>query len=128
MNLKKIKAEDLLFTYEIEDDRTNTYLTLNDYDWMDYKLETRFKTKEQGTLDVLFQYFGVTFSIMKVKQTINNTEEEVEYEFSSDIFQKYIIKFLEKHISQWKSKYAFNGEDIVIEFFNEVLENMTEKK
>jgi len=45
MELGIIKAEDLEFTNAIEDDRTNTYLTLNDYDWMTYTLSTKFKTK-----------------------------------------------------------------------------------
>ena len=44
--LKKIKKEDLIFSGEIKDDRANTYLRLNDYDWMNYVLETTFKTEE----------------------------------------------------------------------------------
>lgn len=31
MNLRKIKSEDLIFSNEIEDDRTNTYLNLYAY-------------------------------------------------------------------------------------------------
>ena len=38
MNLKEIKSEDLIFSNDIEDDRTNTYLNLYDYDWMDYNV------------------------------------------------------------------------------------------
>ena len=52
MNLKKIRSEDLIFSNEIEDDRTNTYLTLNDYDWMNYNLSTRFRTEDMGVLEV----------------------------------------------------------------------------
>ena len=33
-----------------------------------------------------------------------------------------MIKFLEKHIRYWNEKYAFNGEEEVIDFFNEVLD------
>ena len=122
MNLKKINSEDLFFTNEIEDDRTNTYLQLNDYDWMDYNLTTRFKTEEMGIVDVKFQYFGMTTSAMEVTQTLNDVTEKVAYEYPTEIFKRHIVKFLEKHISFWDSKYAFNGEEEVIEFFNEVLD------
>ena len=125
MNLKKINSEDLLFTNEIEDDRINTYLQLNDYDWMDYNLTTRFKTEKMGVVDVKFQYFGMTTSAMEVTQTLNDMTEKVIYEYPTEIFKKYIVKFLEKHISFWDSKYAFNGEKEVIEFFNEVLDKGT---
>lgn len=128
MYLRKIKSEELLFTDEIEDDRTNTYLQLNDYDWMDYKLSTRFKTKEMGVLDVEFQYFGMTTSMMKVTQILNDTVEKVIYEYPTEIFKGYIVRFLEKHISFWGSKYAFNGEEEVVDFFNEVLDKGTINK
>ena len=38
------------------------------------------------------------------------------------IYRKYLIRFLEKHIKFWDEKYAFNGEEEVIDFFNEVIE------
>ncbi len=123
MNLSKIKSEDLIFSNEIEDDRTNTYLNLYDYDWMDYSLSTRFKTQELGVLNVKFKYFGMVTSIMEVEQTLNDNTEKVIYEYPTDTFEKYIVKFLEKHIAAWDDKYAFNGEDIVIEFFNDVIKN-----
>lgn len=123
MNLKKINSEDLIFSNEIEDDRTNTYLNLYDYDWMDYSLTTRFKTEDMGVLNVKFNYFGMTTSTMEVEQTLNGITEKATYEYSTDIFKKYIVKFLEKHIRFWDEKYAFNGEEEVIEFFNDVIEN-----
>lgn len=43
--------------------------------------------------------------------------------YTLDIFKKHIVKFLEKHIRSWDKKYAFNGEEEVLEFFNDVLEN-----
>lgn len=123
MNLKKIKSEDLIFTNEIEDDRTNTYLNLYDYDWMDYSLTTRFKTEDMGVLDVKFNYFGMVSSTMEVEQTLNGITEKITYEYPTDIFKKYLVKFLEKHIRFWDEEYAFNGEEEVIEFFNDVFEN-----
>ena len=116
MNLKKIRSEDLIFSNEIEDDRTNTYLTLNDYDWMNYNLSTRFKTEEMGVLEVEFEFFGFSTSQMNVKQTLNGKVYEITYEYPTDIFSKNLIKFLEKHISYWNEKYAFNGEEEVIDF------------
>ena len=127
MNLKKIRSEDLIFSNEIEDDRTNTYLTLNDYDWMNYNLSTCFKTEEMGVLEVEFEYFGIVTSQMNVKQTLNGKTYEITYEYPTDIFSKNLVKFLEKHISHWNEKYAFNGEEEVIDFFNEVLEKGTVK-
>lgn len=121
MNLKEIKSEDLIFSNEIEDDRINTYLNLYDYDWMDYSLTTRFKTEDMGVLNVKFNYFGMTTSTMEVEQTLNGITEKVTYEYSTDVFKKYIVIFLEKHISFWDNVYAFNGEEEVIKFFNEVL-------
>lgn len=123
MMLSKIKSEDLIFSYEIEDDRTNTYLNLYDYDWMDYSLTTRFKTEKLGVLNVKFNYFGMVTSTMEVEQVLNNVTEKVEYEYPTDIFVKHIVKYLEKHIHSWDDTYAFNGEEEVIEFFNDVLDN-----
>lgn len=70
MNLNKIRSEDLIFSNEIEDDRTNTYLTLNDYDWMNYNLSTRFRTEEMGVLEVEFEFCGFSTSQMKCKTDI----------------------------------------------------------
>ena len=122
MNLKNIKSEDLIFSNDF-DDATYTYLNLYDSDWVNYSLTTRFKTEDMGVLNVKFNYFGSVLSTMEVEQTLNGVTETVTYEYSTDIFKKYIVKFLQKHILAWNSKYAFNGEDEVIDFFNEVLNN-----
>ena len=122
MKLSKIKAEDLIFSGNVEDDRTNTFLHLYDYDWMDYNLYTRFRTKELGTLYVRFQYFGFGNSWMIVEQELDGKCEKVGYSYPSELFKKHIMKFLEKHIASWNSSYAFNGEDEVIGFFNEVID------
>lgn len=121
--LTKIEAKDLIFTNEIEDDRINTFLTLNDYDWMDYQLKTRFNTENLGILDVIFHHFGLTTSVMIVKQRIDDKEREYLFEYDTEIFKKYLIKFLNLHIESWNSTFAFYGEDIVLEFYNEVIES-----
>jgi hypothetical protein len=122
MKLGIIKAEDLIFSGDIEDDRTNTYLELDDYDWMSYTLSTRFKTNTYGTLQVKFEYFGTISSRMTVTQILNNVFENLEYEYQTAIFVKHIKKFLSDHINSWNSTYAFNGEKNVIDFYNEVIE------
>lgn len=123
MYLEKINSNDLIFSGDIEDDRTNTYLHLYDYDWMDYNLTTRFKTEALGVLNVKFSYFGMTTSTMEVEQNLDGNVGKITYEYSSDIFENHIIKFLNKHIAFWGNKYAFNGEEEVIEFFNDVIKN-----
>ena len=122
MELEQITAEELIFSGNIEDDRTNTYLQLNDYDWMSYKLSTRFKTEKQGVLNIEFEYFGTNRSLMKVSQILNNDKKQFEISYDTDIFIKYLKKFLKSHMKQWDDKYAFNGEDIVLKFYNEVIE------
>lgn len=123
MFLKPIKSEDLIFSNELEDGRTNTYLHLFDYDWMQYTLITRFKTEEMGVLNVKFEYFGSTRSVMEVEQTLNDFHRTIVYEYSTDIFEKHIITFLQNHIRSWDITYAFNGEQEVIDFFNDVIVN-----
>lgn len=122
MALKAIREEDLIFNHNAMDDETNTLLTLNDYDWMTYSLATKFTTKEMGKLDVTFRYYGFLESEMLVKQDLNGQVQKITYAYPTDVFKKYIVRFLQKHIAQWDSEYAFDGEEIVIDFFNEVVE------
>lgn len=120
--LTKISADELIFPGDIEDDRTNTYLHLLDYDWMNYVLETRFKTEKLGILDVKFEYFGMVTSQMTVEQKLNDETKKYVYTYPTSVFQKHLTKYLTDHIAAWDSKYAFNGEDQVIDFYNEIIE------
>lgn len=122
MELKKIDANKLIFSGLPMDDRTNTYLSLEDYDWMTYVLQTQFKTEKMGILRVKFEFLGVTSSTMTVEQTYKGIVQEYQYEFLSDIFQKYIVRYLKKQINCWETEEVFNGEDEVVEFYNEVIE------
>ena len=119
--LKKIKERDLIFSGNIEDDRVNTYLHLLDYDWMNYILETRFKTEEQGILEVKFEYCGTTGSEMQVKQTLNGEVKEYVINYPTSVFEKYLTRYLRRHVRNWNSKYAFYGGDIAIDFYNHVI-------
>lgn len=130
MELKKITTDQLVFTGEIigditdciVDDRVPTWLHLADYDWMTYVLETRFTTQELGTLEVIFKYMGEQTSFMNVKQLINDVEQNYEYEFATELFEKHIVIFLAKHLRRWKAYDSFNGEKEVLAFYNDVIE------
>ena len=37
--------------------------------------------------------------------------------------KKHIKRFMKKHISNWTEKYAFSGEECVVDFFNDVISN-----
>ena len=131
--LEKIDLKDVVVTNGLEDDRICTELTLLDYDWMNYYLTTRFTTEKLGVLAVTFEYFGTTTSTMIVKQFELNSDKSAIYcyEYPTEIFTKYITQYMQKHIASWDDKYAFSGEDIVIDFYNEVLEkhiNQTDGK
>ena len=122
--LNKINKKDLIFSDICEDSCTNTQLKLDDYDWMTYTLCTKFRTKEMGILYVTFEYCGFTDSFMNVEQTTpKNKQLSYSYVFSSELFKEYLIKFMTTHIESWDTNFAFNGEQIVVDFFNEVLDN-----
>lgn len=95
--LHKIKSEDLIFSDDIEDDRTNTYLTLNDYDWVSYKLSTRFRTKDMGLLNVEFEYVGFTTAFMYITKQNDCKTIDITYNFSTDIFKNISLIFFKTY-------------------------------
>ena len=121
IELGYIDKNDLIFENKPLKDRINTKLTLLDTDWMTYELEASFRTKTQGELNVRFTCCGVVEAEMYVKQVSNEIYREYTYFFSSDVFEKYILKFMTHHLEQWKNKEVFYGGDIVLEFYNEVI-------
>lgn len=119
--INRIVKEDLLYL----DNEPDTILTLHDCSEMSYKLESILSTKSQGKLKISFNYLGLAISEMRVTQIIEDYDDEetdtYEFEFDSEIFIKYYKEFLLNHINQWDTDYAFNRENIIIAFFNEVL-------
>ena len=103
-------------------------LLLYDYGWMHYKLISYLPTRKYGDLELCFSYIGVNTGGLCVKQTMGNNVRSHHITFDTDIFEKYITMYMEKHIAQWKSKYAFFGGEIVVEFYNYVLMNHIEHK
>ena len=94
MNLMKIRNEDIIFTNKCFEDRISTELQLLDYDWMTYNLKTMFPTRNQGKLKVIFEYIAIKDSFMEVEQELDGNTVKIKYEYDSDIFEKYIIKFI----------------------------------
>lgn len=120
--LNTIKQEEVSLMQE----NLTTKLALDDYDWMQYILESKFYIESQGLIEVKFDYFGTTVSIMSVTQTIGEKVHKYAYKFDSDLFKQYIIKFMQRHIDAWDNP-PFNGDDLVIDFFNSVImDNKTE--
>lgn len=70
----------------------------------------------------MFEYYGTVDSCMEVKRDVNGKTEKTTYEYSTDIFEEHIIKFMTKHLATWKETYAFNAGELVIDFFNDVIE------
>ena len=134
--IQPITKNDLVFTDEIEDDRVNCLLSLNDYDWCDYHYDTRFPTLKYGTLAVRFSYFGYVDCFMKIRQYLPNDLTELdknwvlchEYKFDYSMFNKYLKKDLESRVRNLSNSFspAYSPEDLMIEFFNDVLQNGTE--
>ena len=129
--LKPIPYDDNLTEFALErtpwdDDRLTTDLKLADYSWMSYELASFFPTKKYGDLDIHFTYFGFGTSQLFIRQTWDNKVCCHRIRFDTSIFKKYIVIFMEKHLTQWESQYAFFGGKIVVKFYNEVLENYIE--
>jgi hypothetical protein len=75
----KIQNEDLIFENNSFEERVNTELQLLDYDWMTYRLQTMFPTRNQGKLNVCFEYIGIKDAFMKVKQELDGKIKKIEY-------------------------------------------------
>lgn len=120
--LKRVEMKDLIFENKPLRDRINTKLTLLDTDWMKYTLETSFCSKKQGELKIRFEFYGINESEMHVTQKKQGSCHEYTYFFPSEIFEKYLSKFMQLHLQQWEKEEVFYGGDIAIEFYNEVIE------
>ncbi len=125
MKLQPIKEDDLIFTSMR--DRIFTFLKLDDYDWMKYTLTTKFYTKNQGMLDIKFQYFGTICSEMTVEKTVENQTTSYHYSYPTTVFKRYLKRYLQEHIDSWKSTYAFYGGNIVLDFYNEIVTKYKEE-
>ena len=111
-----ITAEDCDFTgYH---DRVFTNLILMDYDWMHYRIQAEIPF-EKIVMLVEFLYIESAESYM----TVEIEDKNIQYVFPTEIFDKYFEKYLDAEKEAIHGKYAFSGEDIVLECYNEVMAN-----
>lgn len=122
----KIDTAELLFTGNMEDDRTNCYVALDDYDWMMYTFKTSFKTLKYGLLQIYIEFAGSNWSYMDVTQKKDTAMRILRYRFNTEIFKKHIKSYLKKHIANWDNLYAFDPEDEIVDFYNDIIENHQE--
>ncbi len=114
---KEIKEEDCVFTDNM--DRIFTHLILMDYDWMHYRIQAEIPVEDRKILYLEFLYVGMK----KCSMIAEMDDKRIEYRFSSDIYDKYLEKYLIRHTESIHDTYAFSGEDIVLDFYKEVMEN-----
>ncbi len=115
---KIITIKDCVFTDDYRD-RIFTNLILMDYDWMHYRIQAEIPFENKIVMLIEFLYIGSTDSYM----TVEIEGESIQYVFSTDIFDKYFEKYLDAEKEAIHGEYAFSGEDIVLEFYNEVMAN-----
>lgn len=74
-----------------------------------------------GWFFLSFEYSGANFSTLKA--TLQNESRTVTYtyEYSTDLFEKYIVRYLTDQINAWKTSSVFYAEKLVLDFYNEVL-------
>ena len=113
--LKKIKLKDISW-YE-------TSLVLDDYDWMNYKLKASLDIQDGKRINIRFEYYGATKSIMVINLIVNDSNLRYIYSYPTEKFKNYITKYMLKHMDSWDEKHAFDGIDMVIEFYNDVIKN-----
>lgn len=121
MKLPKIQSKDLIYKNVYGYDRLYSKLILSDTDWMNYILKAIFTTKRYGRFYVSFEFSGIQFSVMKVTLIRKKHFYNFEYEFSTDIFQKYIIQYLSDQIAAWQNENVFYAESLILAFYNQVI-------
>lgn len=129
--LKTIKYDSNLSKFDLSqtapcDDRLIIKLTLEDYDWMKYTVDTYFPTIDQGMLSIHISFFGCIYCEMEVKQRLNNSLYRHVITFSTELFAEFMKTYLSKHIQAWDEKYAFCGDKEIIEFYNNIIKNYLE--
>lgn len=101
--LKTIKYDSNLSKFDLSqtdpcDDRLIIKITLEDYDWMRYNVDTYFPTIDQGMLSIHISFFGCTYCEMEVKQRLDNSLYRHVITFSTKLFAEFMKIYLSKHI------------------------------
>ena len=104
------------------DDRICTRLTLDDYDWMEYKFETWFPTVKQGMLSVKVIYYGMNESDCEITQKIDGKQYIHKISFDSDIFNHFLKDYLIKEADMiFNKELCFNGAEEAVELYNKII-------
>ena len=117
--LRLLSDDDMDYTGEM--DRIFTKLVLDDYDWVNYRLEAIFPIKDEPILRVEFGYCGSLFCTLNLTTFYDSDEQDTEIRFNSGIFEKYLSEYMEAHLLSRDNPGAFYGGDIILKFWNEVL-------
>ena len=96
--------------------------------------DIRIPTKDNGTFVVRFAYYGLVESEMYVRQFIPTylTGETVNYKvdrryvFPTSLFNKFMEKDLQDRIDNFSDTYAYCPAELMLEWFNAVLEQGNE--
>ena len=121
-NLPKTLSEDL-FNFNGFYDRIFTYLIMHDYDWMYYKMQAEAPLTDGRLMKLEFDYSGFTNCEMIVQF---DNDESVVYVFDSKIYDEYLKVYFQAQINAIGAEFTFYGGDIIIEFYNSVMQNFNE--
>lgn len=117
--LRILSDDDMDYTGEM--DRIFTKLVLDDYDWVNYRMEAIFPMKDAPVLLVKLEYCGSMFGTLTISTFYDSDGQDIEIRFNSEIFEKYLSEYLESHLLSRDNPGAFYGGDIILKFWNEVM-------
>ena len=123
MKLPQITPKQLIYKNIYGYDRLYSKLILSDTDWMTYILKAIFTVRKHDRFYVTFEFFGAQSSVMKVRQKKKNHIYKYDYEFSTDIFQENITRYLTAQIKAWQNDSVFNAEHLILDFYNQVIKH-----
>lgn len=102
-----------------------TRMDLKDYNWMDYTFEASLPFDDR-IVGFSVNYFGTYIDVVKIKiaDYKGNTMYECEHKIPNTLFKNFRKTYLEQHIASLHSKYAFYGDEITINFYNEIIKEI----
>ena len=129
--LRPVTMEDLSFTGMMDDDSIDTTAVFSDYDWVEYTYDARIPTKDIGTLLVRFEFAGLVYSTLYVRQLLPSAltggDEHVcidrAFNFPSKLFMEYMQKDLQARIRNMHDPkgYAYGLDPLVLEWYGRVI-------
>jgi hypothetical protein len=98
-----------------------THMDLKDYDWMDYTFNASLPFDNE-IVCFSVNYFGTYTDVVKIKivDYKGNITYECEHTIPCTLFKNFRKIYLEQHIASLHSEYAFCGDEITIDFYNEI--------